>query len=304
MCLGGGASAPADNSGAIAQQQEAQRQATITQDLNAITQVYGGTAPANQPANSSTITWLGGGTGGGGLTPGAYYEANTTTPGKGYAVYDANGNVKMYSSAPPTASGSNQQPGGTVTGGPTTNVPGQFDDAYYNNIGNQYTSYYDPQLSDQYQNALNSLTLQLGQQGILQSSEGDRQLANLQKQYTAEQQSVASNSLAAENSAKQQVASQKAQLIALANTAADPSAVASQVSQSAASAVSPTQFSPLANVFTGLLGQGTNALAIQSGALPSAATGGSFVPTFSNTAALGGGSSGSSGGGSQTLVGG
>jgi len=261
MCLGG-ASAPQDNSGAIAAQQAAQTQATIQKDLAAIDNVYGGNTVGTGAVTS--------------------YDPTQT-------YYNADGTPYTGTTAPADLS--------TLYSGTTQNE-GQFTPDYYNNIGTNYTNYYDPQLSTQYQNSLNSLTYQLGQQGILQSTEGARQLALLQQQNQTAQQGIASGALSAENSAKQQVANQRSSLTALANTAADPSAVASQVSQSAASAVSPVQYSPLANAFTGLLGQGTNAIAIQSGALPT--TGGSATstnnPTFAATSGIGG--TGSSGGGS------
>lgn len=60
---------------------------------------------------------------------------------------------------------------------------GQFNDDYYGNISSGYTSYYNPQVDQQYKDALDKLTLQLGQQGILQSSEGSKQIGKLQENY-------------------------------------------------------------------------------------------------------------------------
>lgn len=182
MCLGG--SAPKDNSGEIAAQQEAKRQANITAGVDAVNKAFG--------------------------------------------------------------SG--------------------FDQPFYDNITKSYENYYDPQLDLQYQNALNSLTDQLGQQGILQSSEGNRQIGLLKQTYDTNRQTVANNALNAAQTARQSVAQQKNQLLAQAQQAGDPNALAAQAAEAASSVATNPNYSPLGNVFAGLLGQGTNALAIQQGA--------------------------------------
>lgn len=150
----------------------------------------------------------------------------------------------------------------------------QFNDPYYNNISTNYEDYYNPQLDQQYQDAVNKLTLSLGQQGILQSSEADRQLKELQETDDSQKQAVASNALNAANSAKQQVAQQKNTLYQLNNTAADPSQAASLAATAVSSAVSTPTYSPLANAFAGLVGNGSNALALQ---------GNSGISNFYNT---------------------
>lgn len=160
----------------------------------------------------------------------------------------------------------------------------QYDDPYYSGITQNYENYYDPQLSTQYNNALNSLTMQLGQQGILSSTEGDRQLALLKQTNDTEQQTIAQQALDAANTAKQQVAQEKQTLYNQNNTAADPSAAATQAASAAGSVVTPPNLSPLGNAFSGLLGQGTNALALQAGGTPGVNYG-NVVP--SNNAALG-----------------
>lgn len=216
MCLGG--SAPKDNSGQIAAEQEAKRQATVQQDT--------------------------------GLVNDAFTKS--------------------------------------------------FTPDYYNNITNSYENYYNPQLDQQYQNTLNSLTSQLGQQGILQSTEGNRQLGLLKQSYDTQKQTVANNAANAAASAKQNVASQQNTLLSQANQASDPTALASQTAASVGSINTQPTFSPLGSVFASLLGQGTNALSIQQGALPSSGT--NFSTYVSPTAAAGSnGSSGNSGGSAHVV---
>lgn len=169
----------------------------------------------------------------------------------------------------------------------------QFDDPYYQNISKSYTDYYNPQLDQQYKDALNKLTLNLGQQGILQSSEADRQIKELQQADDAQKQAVASNALNAANSAKQQVAQQKNTLYQLNNTAADPSQAASLAATAASSAVSTPTYSPLANAFAGLVNQGSNAFALQGNS-----GGGQFYSNNNSTSAP----AGTTSAGSSTLV--
>lgn len=186
----------------------------------------------------------------------------------------------------------------------TANVNSAFDSSfnpdYYSGITQNYENYYNPQLDQQYQNALNTLTSQLGQQGILQSSEGARQLALLKNSYTTNQQTVANNASNAAATAKQNVAAQKNTLLAQAQQAGDPSALATQAQETASSIASPVNYSPLGSVFAGALGQGTNALSIQQGAVPTTGSG-SYSTYVSPTAAAGSGSGGGSNG-SSTIV--
>lgn len=185
----------------------------------------------------------------------------------------------------------------------TKSVNDAFDAAftpdYYNKITNDYETYYNPQLTQQYQNALNSLTYQLGQQGILQSSEGQRQLALLDQNNKTQQQTIANNALNAAASAKQSVANQRNSLLGQANAAADPATLGTEITSAVASQPPAFNQSVLGNVFAGLLGQGTNALSIQQGGAPvtGQAGNGTFYQNYVSPTATAGSSGG--GGGSS-----
>lgn len=285
MC--GGPSVPPDNSATIAAQQQAAKEANVAQGENAISKIFGGTVPADQPADTSVVTFA---------HPtasvksaGTYYESNAPVPGGSfpYAIYDGSGNVVGYSGDKATESGSTQSPGGTING-PTTTLPGQFNDAYYNQIGQNYEDYYNPQLDTQYQNSLNALTLQLGQQGILNSSEGDRQIALLNQNDQTQKDTIANNALSQEQTARQTVAQERNSLLAQNQTAADPSLAAESAAAGAQSVQSTPTFSPLGSVFAGLLGTGTNALSIQQGGLAGTnAPSSTFINPGSNVAGIG-----------------
>lgn len=174
----------------------------------------------------------------------------------------------------------------------------EFTPDYYSGITNAYESYYNPQLDQQYQNAVNALTDQLGQQGILQSTEGNRQLSLLKQTYDTNKQTVANNGLNAANTTKQNIMGQQNQLLAQAQQAGDPSAIASQAAQTVASNSQPSiNYSPLGSVFAGVLGQGTNALSIQQGGVPVSTGNGTGGNTYSSFVYPGAGGGGSSSGG-------
>lgn len=276
MCFGG--SVPQDNSGAIAAQQQATKEANIKSGQAAIQKVFGGNqigAGAVTSYDPSQTYYNADGTV---YTPRAAQQGTPVTdPKTGLVTYTGGSAV----STPDLT---------TIFSGTTTN-PGQFGPDYYNNISQNYENYYDPQLATQYQNALNQLTLQLGQQGILKSSEGNRQLALLKQNNTTQQQTIANNALAQSTAAKQAVGSEENTLLANNETAADPSTAAEQAAAGAQAVQSTPTFSPLGSVFAGLLGQGTNALSIQQGGLAGTNQGGgTFITPFTNTSALGSGS--------------
>lgn len=162
----------------------------------------------------------------------------------------------------------------------------QFDDPYFSNISKGYSDYYNPQLDKQYTDAVSALTAQLGQQGILQSSAGNKRLADLATANTQQHQAVIDRGLGSANTARQQVADSKSNLYRLNTSSADPSLAASQAVQAAGSVISPPNYSPLANVFGGFLGNAYNAGTI-SGYLP----GGPASPPYNYA-----GSSGTHGG--------
>jgi len=179
-----------------------------------------------------------------------------------------------------------------IFGDGTTDNPGQFGQDYYDKVAKNYEDYYNPQLNTQYQNALNQLTLQLGQQGILSSSEGNRQLALLNQNNNTQKQTIANNALSQSTAAKQAVSNEMNTLLQQNETAADPSEAAISAAQGAQAVQSTPTYSPLGSVFAGLLGQGTNALSIQQGGLAGTNNGGgTYVTPFTNTAGIGGSSS-------------
>lgn len=155
-----------------------------------------------------------------------------------------------------------------------------FTDDYYNGLTKNYEDYYNPQLSDQYDDALKELTFQTARSGNAESTAGNDLFAKLEKAKTDASTQIANDALAATGKAKSDVAAQKSNLYSLNNAAADPTQAASQAAQASLQLNQPTSYSPLGSIFSGLIQTGGNAAAVSNatsapsygGAAPKAAT--------------------------------
>lgn len=124
-----------------------------------------------------------------------------------------------------------------------------FNDDFYTGYQNDYSSYYNPQLDDQYGDAVKRLTLQLAQTGNLTGSVGANQLADLQKNYDNQKLAIAGQAVDATNDLRGSIDTRKTQLYSDNRASADPGN-ASSAAASAVTALQPAQpSSPLANVF-------------------------------------------------------
>lgn len=139
-----------------------------------------------------------------------------------------------------------------------------FDDPFYQGYTDQYTGYYNPQLDDQYKDAVKRLTLQLAQTGNLTGSVGATQLSDLQKYYDTQKMGITNQAQTATQGLRGSIDQRKSQLYADNRAAADPGSAAAAAS-SAAVALQPTApSSPLANVFGDFFGNLGNAAAIKN----------------------------------------
>ena len=148
-----------------------------------------------------------------------------------------------------------------------------FNDDFYNKYQTDYTSYYDPQLNDQYTDAVKRLTLQLAQTGNLTGSTGATQLADLKKYYDTQKLSLTNQAMDATNTLRGNIDQRKSQLYADNRAAADPGSAASAAA-SAAQYLQPTApTSPLANVFADFFSNIGNVAALKSAQRLSEGTG-------------------------------
>ena len=124
-----------------------------------------------------------------------------------------------------------------------------FDDPFYQGYQDQYLGYYNPQIDDQYKDAVKRLTLQLAQTGNLTGSTGAKQLSDLQKNYDTQKLAINNQAQSAVQGLRSNIDQRKSQLYADNRSAADPGA-ASAAASSAVQYLQPTApSSPLANVF-------------------------------------------------------
>lgn len=140
----------------------------------------------------------------------------------------------------------------------------QYNDDFYNQYQTDYTSYYDPQLNDQYADARKDLTLQLAKQGQLTSSVGANQMADLEEHYNTQKLGLTGQATDATNSLRSSVDSRLSQLYSDNRASADPGS-ATALAASAAQALQPSApTSPLANVFGDFFSNLGNAAAINN----------------------------------------
>lgn len=125
----------------------------------------------------------------------------------------------------------------------------KFNDQYYDGYKTDYNSHYMPQIDDQYSQAVDKMTAQLANRGVLESSAGAGGFAELGKQNAQARIDVANEGLDAANKLRGQVAQSKSNLYNLNEASANPQAVNAQAVGQATSIVAPPQYSPLGQIF-------------------------------------------------------
>jgi hypothetical protein len=178
----------------------------------------------------------------------------------------------------------------------------QFDDGYFSNYKKANLDYYNPQVDNQYTRAQDKLKAQLAGQGILESGVGNQAMADLAGTYASNKAQIASGADDAVTQLKGRISDNRTGLYNAAQSAGDPAQLASLATASSTALASPTNYSPLADLFAGAL----NSYGVynQTQAYKAAAAGGgggSFSPDYSK-AFGGGGDSGSSGSPSVSVI--
>jgi len=224
-----------------ARQDEQNRQATIRNGTSNINAIFdGGTyrpqiTPTGGPMDFST---------------GEYYDANGNR---------LTGKVNTFD---------NEQ----VFGAPQQGS-GQFNDAFFDGIKQNYLDYADPQLDSQYQDANKQLTFSLDRSGLLNSSVLGQKQSDLQKLYDTNKQKVADDALSYETTAKNNVEDARSNLIQMLNTTGDAQGTANSAIARASALAAPPTYSPLGQLFTDFTGAlGTQAAQEKA----AAASGGSY----------------------------
>lgn len=124
-----------------------------------------------------------------------------------------------------------------------------FDDDFYNQRAQNYTQFAMPQLEDQYSKAQEQLMYALARTGRLQSTTRGNRFADLQQDYDIQKTNVADKAQGYAADARSNVERARADLVALNNSVADPTAIAQQAQLSSNVMRSAPAFDPLAPLF-------------------------------------------------------
>lgn len=143
-----------------------------------------------------------------------------------------------------------------------------FDDNYYNQYRQDYLDHYNPQVDKQFTDARQQLKYNLARARTQDSTQGQRNFGDLIEAYGKRRAEVGSNALNAVNTYRSNIDQQKQELYNQNQLAADPVKAA----QSAAGRVGALQttpaYSPIGDLFSGLIRGGTAYLAGRQKALP------------------------------------
>lgn len=161
----------------------------------------------------------------------------------------------------------------------------QFNDPYFSNIESGYLDYYNPQLQEQYDDAVKQLTYSLARSGNAESTTNNEQFGKLEQKQLEARTKIADDAKAASAKARGDVAQQRSSLYSLNNSAADPNQAASQAAQAALQLAQPQSYSPLGSIFSSLINTGGNIAAVnqaQTGNIYGSGNGPS-APSTTNT---------------------
>jgi hypothetical protein len=169
----------------------------------------------------------------------------------------------------------------------------QFTPDYFSGYTKSYMDAYNPQLTNQYNQAKQKMIATLAGNDQLEGSTGAYSLGNLDKTYGTAQADIANRAQDATNSFRSTVNNSKNQLYGLNAAAADPLTMATQAQSTAGALVSPQSYPTMANVFGDALGSVATGASAYVNRGPYAGYGGypygGYGPTL--TAPIGGGGS-------------
>lgn len=162
-----------------------------------------------------------------------------------------------------------------------------FTPDYYSGIQKDYLNYETPQLDDQYSTAKNALTMQLADQGNLNSSAGAYQYGQLSNRYNSALTTLNDNALSTADNLQSSVAAARQNLYNSLNQSGSAGAATTGAVDQAAALSQPQTFSPLGQLFGDVLQAGQSQANLERGA--AAGYGGSPLYTtglFTNPASV------------------
>lgn len=128
-----------------------------------------------------------------------------------------------------------------------------FDDNYFKNIADAYLNYQTPLVNEQAAVARRALPSRFGSTA---SSAYEREAGNLERDYQRELVNLKDKSLDFANDQRGEVERNRSDLIGMANSGTDASALASQTNARIAALSKPPAYSPIADLFSKYAAQG------------------------------------------------
>jgi hypothetical protein len=135
---------------------------------------------------------------------------------------------------------------------------GIFDPEYFQNYQNAYVSNYNPQVDEQFTDARKKLRYNLARSGTIDSTPGQESFGDLATSYQNARRDVASRASDATNQLRGEIDSARGDLYAQNSASADPSLASIQAVSRTGSLTTPASYSPLGDLFSGIVG-GTGA---------------------------------------------
>lgn len=126
---------------------------------------------------------------------------------------------------------------------------GGFNDDFYNQRSTAYQEFAQPQLDQQYEEAVKQLTFALSRNGRLDSSAAGEQKAKLQKDYDQQKTSLSDKGLQFSNDARSSVERARGDLVSLNSNLANPATIANEAQGRLAGLQAMPSFEPLAPLF-------------------------------------------------------
>lgn len=164
---------------------------------------------------------------------------------------------------------------------------GVFDPQYYQKYQDAYVDNYNPQVDKQFKDARLGLKYNLARAGTTDSTGGQKTFGDLVTGYDDARRDVASQAVDATNKLKSQVEDQKTDLYNQNSASADPSLSAIQAVSRAGAMATPASYSPIGDLFSGLVNSAGAYYAGRNQALPAG-----YAARFAPGATLPGGGSG------------
>lgn len=127
----------------------------------------------------------------------------------------------------------------------------QFDDSFFDRRRDAYVAYAMPQVEDQYNDALSTLTAALARSGygMLQSSVAADKSGNLRRDYSLQRQNVIDQGIDQATQARRDIENSRSALVTDLYATADPAAAAAGAQARAKIATQQPSYSPLGMLF-------------------------------------------------------